>query len=157
MSIYQFSEKLITGEEKSLADYKNHVMLIVNTATQCGFTPQLRALQTLYDKYKDEQFVVLGFPCNQFGNQEPGTEAEINETCSVNFGVHFPLFQKVHVKGDHAHPLFRYLTTEQKGMFSSAIKWNFTKFLIDREGHVVQRFAPMTKPEKIETKIVELL
>jgi len=114
-------------------------------------------LQTLYDTYKDEQFVVLGFPCNQFGNQEPGTEAEINKTCSVNFGINFPLFQKIHVKGEHAHPLFRYLTTEQKGIFSSTIKWNFTKFPIDREGQVVQRFAPMTKPEKIENKIVELL
>src|SRR5690625_769786 len=130
MSVYPFSARLITGEETSLALYENKVMLIVNTATKCGFTPQLRELQRLYDRFKDEGFVVLGFSCNQFANQEPGTNEEVAEVCSLQYDVQFPLFEKIDIKGPKAHPLFIYMTKQTKGMFTAQIKWNFTKFLI---------------------------
>lgn len=157
MSVYDFSAKLITGEEQSLREYENQVMLIVNTATECGFTPQLEDLQRLYEIYRDNGFVVLGFPCNQFGGQEPGPNAEIAQKCRMDYGVEFPLFAKVDVKGDDAHPLFKYLTEEAKGILTEDIKWNFTKFLIDRKGQVIRRYAPMTKPERITEAIESIL
>lgn len=157
MSIHPFSATRMNGAEKSLEDYKGNVLLIVNTATECGFTPQLKALQTLYDTYKDDGFVVLGFPCNQFKQQNPGTNEETAEVCQLNYGVTFPLFQEVDVKGTAAHPLFDYLTEEKPGVMTSAIKWNFTKFLVDQEGQVVKRYAPITKPPKIRENIEKLL
>jgi glutathione peroxidase len=158
MSIYDFRVKTIRGEEQSLADYKGNVLLIVNTASKCGFTPQYKELQELYEQYRDCGFVVLGFPCNQFGNQEPGTEEEIEQFCQVNYGVTFPMFAKIDVKGEHAHPLFRYLTEKAPGVFGTkVIKWNFTKFLVDRNGNVVARFAPQTKPSELKSEIEKLL
>ena len=157
MTIYQFNADQIDGNRKALADYKGDVLLIVNTATKCVFTPQLTGLQVLYDEYKERGFTVLGFPCNQFANQEPGDNAEIAEVCSINYGVQFPMFEKVEVKGEGAHPLFKYLTSEKKGILSEQIKWNFTKFLINRDGEVVKRYAPTTKPEKIAKDIEGLL
>lgn len=157
MSIYQFNAQTIDHKEKSLEDYKGKVVLIVNTATKCGLKNQFNSLETLYQKYKDEGFVVLGFPSNQFLNQEPGTDEEVSQACQLNFGVTFPLFSKVNVNGKNAHPLFRYLTKEQSSLLGGTIKWNFTKFLIDREGHLVSRFAPKTKPETFEKDIVKLL
>ncbi len=147
----------MSGEEKSLADYQGKVLLIVNTATKCGFAPQLKELQVLYDEHKEKGFGVLAFPCNQFKNQEPGTNEETAETCQLHFGVTFPLFQKIDVNGDNAHPLYKYLTEEKKGLVTSSIKWNFTKFLIDQDGEVIKRYAPITAPKKIEADIVELL
>lgn len=157
MSVHQFSATLMNGEDKSLADYKGKVLLIVNTATKCGFASQFEGLETLYEEHKNQGFEVLGFPCNQFNNQEPGTNAETEDSCKVNFGVTFPLFQKVEVNGGNAHPLYNYLTEEKKGIMTSAIKWNFTKFLIDQDGEVVKRYAPTTTPKKIDNDIVELL
>lgn len=157
MTIYQFTAPLINGEEKSLVDYEGDVVLIVNTATECGFSSQFTGLEKLYHSYKNRGFHVLGFPCNQFKNQEPGTNEEVAEACQLNYGVNFPLFEKIDVKGEDAHPLFKYLTTETKGLLNSEIKWNFTKFLIDRRGHVVKRYAPVTSPKKIERDVLQLL
>jgi glutathione peroxidase len=158
MTIYDFSVRTIKGEETTLEPYKGDVVLIVNTASKCGFTPQYEGLQSLYEAHKEEGFKVLGFPCNQFGAQEPGSSDDIQEFCKLNFGVNFPLFEKVDVNGDDAHPLFKYVTKEAPGLLGSkAIKWNFTKFLVDREGNVVKRFAPTDKPEAIEKEIQELL
>jgi len=157
MSIYDFSAKTIDGEEKSLDDYKGKTLLIVNTASKCGFTPQYEGLENLYQTYKDRDFVVLGFPCNQFNNQDPGTDDEISEFCQKNYGVRFPMFSKIDVKGENAHPLFKYLTSEEKGMVTKNIKWNFTKFLVNKEGDVVNRFAPQTKPENIKEDIEKIL
>ncbi|KYD26169.1 MULTISPECIES: glutathione peroxidase [Bacillaceae] len=158
MSIYDFRVKTIRGEEQSLADYKGKVLLIVNTASKCGFTPQYKELQELYEQYRDRGFVVLGFPCNQFGNQEPGTEEEIEQFCQVNYGVTFPMFAKVNVNGENAHPLFQYLKEKAPGVLGTkAIKWNFTKFLVDRNGNVVARFASQTKPSELKNEIEELL
>ncbi|WP_068676181.1 glutathione peroxidase [Oceanobacillus sp. Castelsardo] len=157
MSIYKFSAKTIDGEVKSLQDYQNKVVLIVNTASECGFTPQLKSLQRLYEKYESSGFEVLGFPCNQFGNQDPGTNNEISSFCQKNFGVSFPMFSKVNVNGENAHPLFQYLAQEGKGLFSDKIKWNFTKFLINQDGNVIKRYAPQTKPQNIENDIKKLL
>lgn len=157
MSIYQFSLPLIGGVEKSMNDYRGQVLLIVNTATKCGFSGQLKELQDLYSQYKNYGFQVLAFPCNQFMNQEPGTNDEILEVCQTNFRVDFPLFEKIYVKGKNTHPLYIYLTNEEKGFLTSSIKWNFTKFLIDRQGKVFKRYAPMTAPSKIETGIQKLL
>lgn len=145
------------GKEKSLADYKGKVLLIVNTASECGFTPQFEGLQKLFETYEDQGFEVLGFPCNQFNNQDPGTDAEISHFCQRNYGVTFQMFSKVDVKGENAHPLFVYLTQEAKGMITKQIKWNFTKFLIDKNGAVIDRFAPQTKPESIEKEIEKAL
>ncbi|MBY7142312.1 glutathione peroxidase [Virgibacillus sp. NKC19-3] len=149
MNIYDFSVKTMQGDEKSMADYKGKTLLIVNTASQCGFTPQFEGLQNVYDKYKDQDFEILGFPCNQFNNQDPGSDEEISQFCERNYGVSFPMFSKVDVKGENAHPLFKYLTTEEKGILTKDIKWNFTKFLIDKNGEVIDRFAPQTKPENL--------
>ncbi|EZP77449.1 glutathione peroxidase [Parageobacillus genomosp. 1] len=158
MSVYDFTAKTIRGEEQSLADYKGKVLLIVNTASKCGFTPQYKELQELYEQYRDRDFVVLGFPCNQFGHQEPGTEEEIEQFCQVNYGVTFPMFAKVDVNGENAHPLFQYLKEKAPGVLGTkAIKWNFTKFLVDRNGNVVARFASQTRPSELKSEIEKLL
>jgi glutathione peroxidase len=156
-TLYNLTAKRINGEEQSLSDYQGQVLLIVNTASKCGFTPQFEGLQSLYDRYKDRGFTILGFPCNQFGNQDPGDESEISSFCQLNYGVTFPMFAKVDVKGPNAHPLFQHLTQQAPGFLTKTIKWNFTKFLIDREGRVVDRFAPTTKPEEIAAEIEKLL
>lgn len=157
MSVYQFEVKTINGENISLSDYKGEVLLIVNTASNCGFTPQYKELQELYEKYKEKGFAVLGFPCNQFMNQEPGTESDIQSFCELNFGVTFPLFTKVDVNGKNAHPLFQYLTEEAPGLLGmKAVKWNFTKFLVNRSGEVVERYAPNTNPKEIAEDIEKL-
>jgi glutathione peroxidase len=158
VSVYDFTAKTIRGEEQSLADYKGKVLLIVNTASKCGFTPQYKELQELYEQYRDRDFVVLGFPCNQFGHQEPGTEEEIEQFCQVNYGVTFPMFAKVDVNGENAHPLFEYLKEKAPGVLGTkAIKWNFTKFLVDRNGNVVARFASQTRPSELKSEIEKLL
>jgi len=157
MSIYKFSATTIDGEEKSFEAYKGKVLLIVNTASKCGFTPQFEGLEKLYEKYKDQGLEVLGFPCNQFGSQDPGTEEEIASFCQKNYGVNFQMFSKIDVNGDHAHPLFKYLTQQAKGLLSERIKWNFTKFLVDKNGDVINRFAPQTKPESLEKDMEKLL
>ena len=144
-------------EPVSMAEYKGKVLLIVNTATGCGFTPQYEGLEALYKKYKDQGFVVLDFPCNQFANQAPGTEDEIVSFCQMKYNVSFPQFAKIKVNGDEANALYKLLKEQKGGFFSKAIKWNFTKFLVDREGNVVERYAPTTKPEKIEKDILKLL
>ncbi|MBT2602876.1 glutathione peroxidase [Peribacillus frigoritolerans] len=158
MSIYEFEVNKINGETISLDEYKGKVMIIVNTASKCGFSPQYDDLQSLYVQYKEDGLVVLGFPCNQFLNQEPGDELEIDSYCKLNHGVTFPMFAKVNVKGKEAHPLFSYLTENAPGvMGSKSIKWNFTKFLIDRNGNIVSRFAPKTKPLEMEEDIKKLI
>ncbi|UTR08867.1 glutathione peroxidase [Evansella sp. LMS18] len=157
MSIHQFSAQLINGEEKQLSDYEGKVLLIVNTATKCGLAPQFKELQELHEKYKEQNFEVLGFPSNQFMNQEPGADEEVAQRCEINFGVTFPLFKKIEVKGENAHPLYQYLTEAKKGVLTSDIKWNFTKFLIDKDGSVVKRYSPTTTPAKIEDDIKRLL
>lgn len=157
MTVYDYSAKTISGEDKSLSDFKGKVLLIVNTASKCGFTPQYEDLQNLYKEYHDQGFEILGFPCNQFGKQEPGSEQDIESFCQKNYGVTFPMFAKVDVKGDNAHPLFKYLIQEASGMLSDQIKWNFTKFLVDREGQVIDRFAPQTKPGKMKSDIEKAL
>ena len=157
MTIYDFKVRNAKGEEVSMADYKGKVLLIVNTATGCGFTPQYEGLQKLYDKYKDMGLEILDFPCNQFGHQAPGTEEEIQEFCTLKYKTTFPLFAKVEVNGKNEEPLFRYLKSEKGGFIGNDIKWNFTKFLISRDGRVVKRYAPITKPEKIEQDILKLL
>lgn len=156
-NIYGFSVKKINGETIHLSEYNGMVLLIVNTASNCGFTNQYEGLQKLYEKYSGDGFAVLGFPSNQFANQEPGTDAEINSFCSVNYGVSFPMFSKINVNGIDAHPLFNYLKKKSPGFLTRDIKWNFTKFLIDRRGNVVKRFGPATAPEKIEKYIKKLL
>ncbi|AQS37459.1 glutathione peroxidase [Shewanella psychrophila] len=157
-SIYDFSVNDIQGKPLSLSEYKDKVILIVNTASACGFTPQYKGLQDLYEKYGPEKFVILGFPCNQFGAQESGNESEISSFCELNFGVNFPLFEKIEVNGPEAHPLYEYLKSEAKGILGSKrIKWNFTKFLINSQGKVLTRFASTTKPEAIEKEIISLL
>ncbi|MCR5010247.1 MAG: glutathione peroxidase [Clostridia bacterium] len=157
MSVYDFVMKDAEGADVSLADYKGKVLLIVNTATGCGFTPQYNALEELYEKYKDKGFEILDFPCNQFGGQAPGTDAEITEFCTINFGVSFKQFSKIDVNGESEAPLYTYLKGEKGGILGTKIKWNFTKFLVDREGNVVERYAPTVTPERMEPKIVELL
>ncbi|MBM7692560.1 glutathione peroxidase [Peribacillus deserti] len=157
-NIYRFEAKSITGESISMDSYNNQVLLIVNTASKCGFTPQYSELEHLYQTYKDQGFTVLGFPCNQFMSQEPGDELEIQSFCKLTYGVTFPMFSKVDVKGEDAHPLFTYLAEQAPGVLGSkAIKWNFTKFLVNKEGQVVKRFAPQTKPAEIEEDIKSLL
>jgi len=157
-SLYDIEVKTIKGEQQTMETYRGEVLLIVNTATKCGFAPQFKGLQKLHDTYKDQGFAVLGFPCGQFANQEPGTDEEVAQACELNFGVSFPLFAKIDVNGQNAHPLFRHLTKEAPGLLGSkAIKWNFTKFLVDRSGKVVKRFAPTEEPEKIEQYIKDML
>ncbi|BAS57531.1 MULTISPECIES: glutathione peroxidase [Leptolyngbya] len=157
-SIYDFSANSLEGQPVSLSTFKDKVLLIVNTASQCGFTPQYQGLQSIYNKFENQGFAVLGFPCNQFGQQEPGTASEIQSFCETRFGVTFPLFEKVDVNGSNAHPLFKYLTKSAPGIFGTeGIKWNFTKFLVDRSGKVVKRYPSTTKPEEIEKDIQALL
>jgi glutathione peroxidase len=149
-NVYGFKAKLIDGSEISLDEFRGKTLLIVNVASKCGFTPQYVGLEALNKKYKDQGLVVLGFPCNQFGNQEPGSEREIKNFCETNYGVSFPLFAKVDVNGPDAHPLYQHLKKEKRGIFfTKRIKWNFTKFLVDRNGRVVKRYGPATKPEAL--------
>ena len=157
MKIYDFKVRNAQGEEVPMTEFKGKVLLIVNTATGCGFTPQYEGLQKLYDKYKDRGLEILDFPCNQFGHQAPGTEQEIQEFCTLKYKTTFPLFAKIDVNGENADPLFVYLKTQQGGFLGDDIKWNFTKFLISRDGTVVDRYAPVTKPESIESDILKLL
>ncbi|WP_248322087.1 glutathione peroxidase [Caballeronia sp. Sq4a] len=157
-SIYGFTAERLDGTTVSLDTYRGKVLLIVNTASECGFTPQYRGLQELYTLYAGRGFEVLGFPCNQFGKQEPGDAAQIGSFCESNYGVTFPMFAKIDVNGPNAHPLFKYLTEKEPGVLGlEAIKWNFTKFLIDRNGNIVKRYAPITKPESIADDIEKLL
>ena len=158
MGIYDYSATTLSGDEKALADFKGKVLLIVNTASKCGFTPQFAGLEKLYEKFADRGFVVLGFPCNQFGKQDPGSNDEIAGFCQKNYGVSFPMHAKVEVNGEGTHPLFQQLKTAAPGLMGSTrIKWNFTKFLVDREGRVVKRYAPTTKPEAIAEDVEALL
>jgi len=155
MGIYDFEVKTISGEIMTLDTFKNKVLLIVNVASKCGFTNQYEGLERLYEKYKDQGLVILGFPCNQFMNQEPLNEDEIKSFCSLTYGVTFPMFAKIDVNGPHTHPLYAYLKEAQKGLLGiEAIKWNFTKFLVDKNGVVVNRFAPATKPDSLEVDIL---
>lgn len=157
-SIYDLKVKTIEGKETTLETYKGKVMLIVNVASKCGYTPQYEGLEALYKKYKEKGLVVLGFPCNQFASQEPESEAEIQNFCRVNFGVTFPMFAKINVNGEQTHPLYRYLKSKQPGFLGSElIKWNFTKFLVDKEGKVVDRLGSSTKPKSLEDVIEKLL
>ena len=157
MNIYDFKVRSAKGVEVPMIDYKGKVLLIVNTATGCGFTPQYEGLQKLYDRYKAKGLEILDFPCNQFGHQAPGTEEEIQEFCTLKYKTTFPLFAKINVNGKDAEPLFEYLKRQKGGFLGDDIKWNFTKFLVSREGEVVERYAPVTKPEKIEDDILKLL
>ncbi|MBO4862178.1 MAG: glutathione peroxidase [Firmicutes bacterium] len=157
MSVYDFVMKDAEGVDVPLEYFRGKVLLIVNTATGCGFTPQYNALEDLYEKYKDQGFEILDFPCNQFGEQAPGTDAEIKDFCAINFGVSFPQFSKIDVNGENEAPLYTYLKNEKGGILGTKIKWNFTKFLIDREGNVVERYAPTVTPDRIEPRIKELL
>ena len=156
-TIYDFKALNNKGNEVNFADYKGKVLLIVNTASKCGFTPQYDGLEALWKKYKDQGLVVIGFPCDQFAHQEPGSDAEIAEFCRLNHGVTFPLMSKIEVNGEGAHPIYKYLKGETKGLLGSAIKWNFTKFLISRDGKTIERFAPVTTPASLEAKIQSLL
>lgn len=158
MSIYEYEVKTIRGESQTLESYKGDVMLIVNTATKCGFAPQFDVLEKLHQTYRDQGLAVLGFPSSQFMNQELEEDAAIEEACKLNHGVTFPLFSKIDVNGTNAHPLYKYLTSEAPGALGiKAIKWNFTKFLVDRSGKVIKRFAPTDTPEKMEEDIKKLL
>ncbi|MFT4109201.1 glutathione peroxidase [Propionicimonas sp.] len=152
-----FEAKTITGQDQRLAEYLGKVVLVVNTASKCGFTPQFGGLEKLYDNLKDSGLVVLGFPCDQFANQEFDNDAETAEFCQLNYGVSFPMFAKIDVNGRDAHPLYAWLRTEKGGVLGDAIKWNFTKFLVDRQGNVVKRYPPTTPPEAIEDDILALL
>ena len=157
-SVYDFSAQVLMGEQQSLSAYEGKVVLVVNTASKCGFTAQYKGLEVLHQKYKDRGLAILGFPCNQFGKQEPGSAEEIGGFCERNFGVTFPLFAKVDVNGDNAHPLFAHLKQQAPGVLGTkSIKWNFTKFLVGRDGVVVTRFAPKDKPESLEAAIEALL
>ncbi|MFN3712134.1 MAG: glutathione peroxidase [Alcanivoracaceae bacterium] len=157
-TVFDFTAQDIAGKDVDLSAYQGKVLLIVNTASKCGFTPQYKGLQALFEKYRQRGFEVLGFPCNQFGHQEPGDEAAISEFCELNFGVDFPLFGKIDVNGDDAHPLYRHLKEEAPGILGSkAVKWNFTKFLVARDGKVVKRYAPTDTPASLEKDIEKLL
>jgi glutathione peroxidase len=158
MSIYDFKAAAINGTAVDLSTFRGKALLIVNVASKCGFTPQYAGLESLYKKFKDQGLVVLGFPCNQFGGQEPGTESEILSFCNLEYGVTFPLFSKIDVNGANAHPIYAYLKSAKPGILGTeAIKWNFTKFLIDRSGEPIHRYAPNDKPEAIETDIQNAL
>ena len=158
MSIYDFTAETLDGRPAPLSDWRDKVVLIVNTASKCGFTPQYKGLEALYRTYRDRGFVVLGFPCNQFGHQEPGDAAEIANFCALTYDVDFPMMRKIEVNGPAAHPLYGYLKSAKKGVLGTeAIKWNFTKFLVDRKGDVVGRFAPTVEPDKLQGAIEALL
>lgn len=157
MTVYDIKVKMKNGEEKSLADYSGKIMLIVNTAIHCGFTPQYTGLQALYEKYAEQGFEILDFPCNQFANQAPEDDEAIGAFCTGRFGITFPQFAKIEVNGKNADPLYVFLKKEKKGVFGARIKWNFTKFLIDRTGKVTDRFGPSVTPEEIESEVAALL
>jgi glutathione peroxidase len=154
---HAFHARTLSGEETSFEEFKGKVVLVVNTASKCGFTPQYAGLEKLYRKYSSQGLVILGFPCNQFGKQEPGDAASIKGGCLLNYGVSFPMFEKINVKGPEAHPLYQWLTRELPGNLGSGVKWNFTKFLINREGKPLRRFAPITSPESMDEEIAEAL
>lgn len=156
-TFYDYSATSIDGKDISMSEYKGKVIVIVNVASKCGFTPQYEGLQALYEKYEKEGLVILGFPSNQFANQEPASNEDIQEFCTLNYGVTFPMFSKIDVNGDNAHPLYVYLKSQQSGFPGDSIKWNFTKFLVDRKGKVVERYASTKKPESMEEDIVKLL
>jgi glutathione peroxidase len=156
-NFYKYKATSLRGGEIIMDSYRGKVILVVNTASKCGFTPQYEGLEKLYEKFKDKGLVILGFPCNQFGNQEPGSEKEIAEGCLINYGVTFPMFSKVDVNGENAHPIFKYLKSTLPGFLIKRIKWNFTKFLIDSKGIPVKRYSPSTKPEDLTGDIEKLL
>ena len=157
-NVYDYSATTISGKEVSIADYKGKVLLVVNTASKCGLTPQFKDLEALYEKYKDQGLMILGFPCNQFLSQDPASNEEISEFCQLNYGVTFPMFAKIDVNGDEAHPLFKHLKEAAPGLLGmNAIKWNFTKFLVDRQGNVIERYAPTPVPLDIAKDIEKLL
>jgi glutathione peroxidase len=156
-NFYDFAAKSLQGKDVSMEAFKGKTVLVVNTASKCGLTPQFEGLENLYQKYKDKGVVILGFPCNQFANQEPGDEKSIAEGCLLNYGVTFPMFSKIDVNGENAHPLYKYLKKELSGFFGGRIKWNFTKFLVDANGNPVKRFSPTTKPEKIDKYLEKVL
>ncbi|MBM0127957.1 glutathione peroxidase [Pimelobacter simplex] len=156
-SLHDFKATAIDGQEADLASYDGTVVLVVNTASKCGLTPQFQGLQELYDAYRERGFTILGFPCDQFAHQEPGTEEEIAEFCQRNYGVSFPMFAKIDVNGKEAHPLYQWLKKEQGGLIGDAIKWNFTKFLVGRDGQVIDRYAPTTEPAKLGSDIEKAL
>lgn len=157
-TVYQFKATTINGIEKALSEYQGKVLLVVNTASKCGLTPQFEGLEKLYEAYKDKGLVILGFPCNQFANQDPGDETQISEFCQLNYGVSFPMFAKIDVNGSDTHPLFQHLKSEARGIAGTQkIKWNFTKFLVGRDGKVIKRYAPATVPEKLEKDIQKAL
>lgn len=153
---YEFTAKTLQGKDVSMEEFKGKTILVVNTASQCGLTPQFEGLEKLYEKYKDKGLVILGFPCNQFGNQEPGDESSIASGCVLNYGVTFPMFAKIEVNGPNTHPIFKYLKERLGGLLGSRIKWNFTKFLLDEQGRPLKRYAPITKPNQIEKDLVKL-
>ncbi len=155
--LYEFTVLDAAGKEVPLANYQGQVLVLVNVASKCGFTPQYGELQELYDEWKEQGLEILGFPCNQFANQEPGSNEEIQSFCQLNYGVTFPVFGKIDVNGENEHPLYTYLKSEQNGLFGNNIKWNFTKFLVDRDGNVVKRYAPNTSPKKMKKDIQKLL
>jgi glutathione peroxidase len=157
MPIYGFSARLSTGEERHLADYRGKALLIVNVASKCGFTPQYKGLQGLYEQFRPRGFEILAFPCDEFGHQEPGTDADISAFCDRTYAITFPLFAKIAVNGENADPLYRWLKKQRSGLLGSRIKWNFTKFLVDKTGAVRARFAPLTRPEKLAGDVAALL
>ena len=156
-TLSDFTARTLDGREQDLGEYAGKVVLLVNTASQCGFTPQFGGLERLWDEYGDDGLVVLGFPCNQFGSQDPGSDSEIGQFCQANYGVTFPMFSKVDVNGDEAHPLYQWLKAEKSGLVGEKIKWNFTKFLVGRDGQVINRYAPQTEPEKLSDDIEKAL
>lgn len=156
-TIYSFAALSLSGKEVQMSSYSGRVVLVVNTASNCGLTPQYTGLEKLYEEYKDRGLVVIGFPCNQFGGQEPGSEKEIAEGCLINYGVTFPMFSKIEVNGANTHPLFVFLKKKLRGVFVSKVKWNFTKFLIDRNGVPYKRYSPITQPDKLRKDIEKLL
>ncbi len=156
-SFYDFKATTLTGQEAAMDQYQGQVVLVVNTASKCGLTPQYKGLQELYETYKDQGLVILGFPCNQFGKQEPGNADQISEFCEINYGVQFPMFGKIDVNGKDTHPVFEYLKDELPGTLGKKIKWNFTKFLVGKDGQPIKRFAPTTKPEDLKKHIEKAL
>ncbi len=157
MKFYDFKARKMNGQEVRMKEYEGKVVLVVNTASKCGFTPQFEGLEELYKEYKDKGLEILGFPCNQFGSQDKGSNEEIHQFCKLNYGVSFNMFEKIEVNGDNAHPLYKFLKREAKGVLNENIKWNFTKFLIDSKGNVIKRYAPIAKPQQIKEDIEKLL
>ncbi len=157
MTFYDFEAERLDGTLESMSTYKGKTVIVVNTASKCGLTPQYEGLEKLYETYKDKGLVILGFPCNQFGNQEPGTADEIQEFCQLNYGVSFPMFAKIEVNGKNTHPIFKYLKSKLGGLLGSKIQWNFTKFVVNKQGTPIKRFAPISTPESMEDYIKEIL